>query len=265
MAELPYRRILLKISGEILAGKQLYGIDPTVIGNLARQVKSVVDRGLQVGIVIGGGNFFRGLSMEAGGPALSLALSGVEGNAEGPALSNAEGLDRVSGDYLGMLGTIMNSVAFQNALEGLGLDTRVLSAISIIQLAEPYIRRRAVRHLEKGRVVICAGGTGNPYFTTDTAAVLRGIEIGANLILKGTKVDGVFDDDPVTNPQAKKFHRLTFEEVIEKKLRVMDLTAVTLCMENQLPIVVFNIQQEGNLLKAATGDQIGTLVTGEAS
>jgi len=241
MAELPNRRILLKISGEILAGKQRYGIDPTVVGNLARQVKSVVDRGLQVGIVIGGGNFFRGLSMEAGG------------------------LDRVSGDYLGMLGTIMNSVAFQNALEGIGLDTRVLSAISIIQLAEPYIRRRAVRHLEKGRVVICAGGTGNPYFTTDTAAVLRGIEIGANLIMKGTKVDGVFDDDPATNPQAKKFHRLTFEEVIEKKLRVMDLTAVTLCMENQLPIMVFNIQQEGNLLKAATGDQIGTLVTGEAS
>jgi len=249
MAELPNRRILLKMSGEILAGTQRYGIDPMVVSNLARQVKSVVDRGLQVGIVIGGGNFFRGLSMEAGGPALS----------------NAEGLDRVSGDYLGMLGTIMNSVAFQNALEGLGLDTRVLSAISIIQLAEPYIRRRALRHLEKGRVVICAGGTGNPYFTTDTAAVLRGIEIGANLILKGTKVDGVFDDDPVTNPQAKKFHRLTFEEVIEKKLRVMNLTAVTLCMENQLPIVVFNIQQEGNLLKAATGDQIGTLVTGEAS
>ena len=249
MAELPYRRILLKISGEILAGKQGYGIDPTVVGNLARQVKSVVDRGLQVGIVIGGGNFFRGLSMES----------------KGPALSSAEGLDRVSADYLGMLGTIMNSVAFQNALEGIGLDTRVLSAISIIQLAEPYIRRRAVRHLEKGRVVICAGGTGNPYFTTDTAAVLRGIEIGANLIMKGTKVDGVFDDDPATNPQAKKFHRLTYEEVIEKKLRVMDLTAVTLCMENQLPIVVFNIRQDGNLLKAATGDQIGTLVTGEAS
>ena len=241
MADLPYRRILLKMSGEILAGKQGYGIDPTIVGSLARQVKSVVDRGLQVGIVIGGGNFFRGLSMEAGG------------------------LDRVSGDYLGMLGTIMNSVAFQNALEGIGLDTRVLSAISIIQLAEPYIRRRALRHLEKGRVVICAGGTGNPYFTTDTAAVLRGIEIGANLVMKGTKVDGVFDDDPATNPQAKKFHRLTFEEVIEKKLRVMDLTAITLCMENQLPIVVFNIQQEGNLLKAATGDKIGTLVTGEAS
>jgi len=241
MTDLPYRRILLKMSGEILAGKQRYGIDPMVVGNLARQVMSVVERGLQVGIVIGGGNFFRGLSMEAGG------------------------LDRVSGDYLGMLGTIMNSVALQNALEGIGVDTRVLSAISIIQLAEPYIRRRAIRHLDKGRVVICAGGTGNPYFTTDTAAVLRGIEIGAGLILKGTKVDGVFDDDPATNPKAKKLHRLTYEKVIEKKLRVMDLTAITLCMENQLPIVVFNIQQDGNLLKAATGDQIGTIVMRDAS
>ncbi|MBA7601777.1 MAG: UMP kinase [Calditrichaeota bacterium] len=241
MTDLPYHRILLKMSGEILAGKQRYGIDPMVVGNLARQVMSVVERGLQVGIVIGGGNFFRGLSMEAGG------------------------LDRVSGDYLGMLGTIMNSVALQNALEGIGVDTRVLSAISIIQLAEPYIRRRAIRHLDKGRVVICAGGTGNPYFTTDTAAVLRGIEIGAGLILKGTKVDGVFDDDPATNPKAKKIHRLTYEKVIEKKLRIMDLTAITLCMENQLPIVVFNIQQDGNLLKAATGDQIGTIVMRDAS
>ncbi len=241
MTDLPYHRILLKMSGEILAGKQRYGIDPMVVGNLARQVMSVVERGLQVGIVIGGGNFFRGLSMEIGG------------------------LDRVSGDYLGMLGTIMNSVALQNALEGIGVDTRVLSAISIIQLAEPYIRRRAIRHLDKGRVVICAGGTGNPYFTTDTAAVLRGIEIGAGLILKGTKVDGVFDDDPATNPKAKKLHRLTYEKVIEKKLRVMDLTAITLCMENQLPIVVFNIQQDGNLLKAATGDQIGTIVMRDAS
>ena len=241
MTDLPYHRILLKMSGEILAGKQRYGIDPMVVGNLARQVMSVVERGLQVGIVIGGGNFFRGLSMESGG------------------------LDRVSGDYLGMLGTIMNSVALQNALEGIGVDTRVLSAISIIQLAEPYIRRRAIRHLDKGRVVICAGGTGNPYFTTDTAAVLRGIEIGAGLILKGTKVDGVFDDDPATNPKAKKLHRLTYEKVIEKKLRIMDLTAITLCMENQLPIVVFDIQQDGNLLKAATGDQIGTIVMRDAS
>ncbi len=241
MTDLPYHRILLKMSGEILAGKQRYGIDPMVVGNLACQIMSVVEQGLQVGIVIGGGNFFRGLSMEAGG------------------------LDRVSGDYLGMLGTIMNSVALQNALEGIGVDTRVLSAISIIQLAEPYIRRRAIRHLDKGRVVICAGGTGNPYFTTDTAAVLRGIEIGAGLILKGTKVDGVFDDDPATNPKAKKLHRLTYEKVIEKKLRIMDLTAITLCMENQLPIVVFNIQQDGNLLKAATGDQIGTIVMRDTS
>ncbi|UCH62457.1 MAG: UMP kinase [Fidelibacterota bacterium] len=241
MTDPPYPRTLLKMSGEILAGKQGYGIDPLVVSNLARQVKSVVERGLQVCIVIGGGNFFRGLSMESGG------------------------LDRVSGDYLGMLGTIMNSVALQNALEGIGVDTRVLSAISIIQLAEPYIRRRAIRHLEKGRVIICAGGTGNPYFTTDTAAVLRGIEIGAGLILKGTKVDGVFDDDPATNPEANKLHCITYEEVIEKKLRVMDLTAVTLCMENQIPIVVFNIKQDGNLLKAATGDQIGTIVMRDVS
>ena len=240
MTDLPYRRILLKLSGEILAGKQGYGIDPIIVGNLARQVAPLVEQGLQVGIVIGGGNFFRGLSMEAGG------------------------LDRVSGDYLGMLGTIMNSVAFQNALEGIGVDSRILSALSIIQLAEPYIRRRAVRHLEKGRVVLCAGGIGNPYFTTDTAAVLRGIEIGADLILKGTKVDGIFDDDPAINPKAKKLNRLTYEEVIEKKLRIMDLTAITLCMENQLPIVVFNIQQDGNLLKAATGDRIGTIVTRDA-
>lgn len=229
------------MSGEILAGKQGWGIDPTKVNDLARQVKSVVDEGIQVGIVIGGGNFFRGLAVEA------------------------KGLDRVSGDYLGMLGTVMNSVAFQNALEKIGLDTRILSAISITQLAEPYIRRYAIRHLEKNRVVICAGGTGNPYFSTDTAAVLRGIEIGASVIMKGTKVDGVYDVDPATNPQAKKFDRLTYEEVLAKKLRVMDLTAVTLCMENQLPIVVFNIQQDGNMLKVATGAPVGTIVMGEAS
>lgn len=241
MDRLPYRRVLLKMSGEILAGEQGFGIDPAVVSNLARQVKSVVEKGLQVGIVIGGGNFFRGASVED------------------------EGLDRVSGDYLGMLGTIMNAVAFQNALERIEVDTRVLSAISITQLAEPYIRRRAVRHLERNRVVICAGGTGNPYFSTDTAAVLRGIEIGAGLIMKGTKVDGVYDADPAINPQARKFDHLTYEEVLARKLRVMDLTAVTLCMENQLPIVVFNIQEDGNMLKAATGDSIGTIVLKEAS
>ncbi|UCD37395.1 MAG: UMP kinase [Fidelibacterota bacterium] len=241
MDSLPYRRVLLKMSGEILAGQEDFGIDPAVVGNLASQVKSLVDKGIQVGIVIGGGNFFRGSSLES------------------------EGLDRVSGDYLGMLGTVMNSVAFQNALEGYGLDTRVLSAISITQLAEPYIRRRAVRHLEKNRVVICAGGTGNPYFSTDTAAVLRGIEIKAGLIMKGTKVDGVYDSDPAINPQARKYENLTYEHVVEKKLRVMDLTAVTLCMENQLPIVVFNVQEEGNMLKAAMGSPIGTIVKGDTS
>ncbi len=241
MSDQPYRRVLLKMSGEILAGGQEFGIDPNIVNSLASQVKTVVDHGIQVGIVIGGGNFFRGLTVEE------------------------KGLDRVSGDYLGMLGTVMNSVAFQNALERIGLDTRVLSAISIAQLAEPYIRRRAIRHLERNRVVICAGGTGNPYFSTDTAAVLRCLEFGADLILKGTKVDGVYDADPVVNPQARMFKRLTYEEVIEKKLRVMDLTAVTLCMENQLPIVVFNIQRDGNMLKAANGDAIGTTVTGGAS
>ena len=241
MDKSPYRRILLKMSGEVLAGQRGFGVDPAVINNLAGQVKSVVDAGIQVGIVIGGGNFFRGISIES------------------------TGLDRVSGDYLGMLGTVMNSVAFQNALERKGLETRVLSAISVTQLAESYIRRRAIRHLEKNRVVICAGGTGNPYFTTDTASVLRGIEMGADLIMKGTKVDGVYEEDPKINPQAKKYQRLTYEEVIEKKLRVMDLTAITLCMENGLPIVVFNIQKEGNMLDAALGSPVGTIVMGEAS
>lgn len=237
MPQSPYRRILLKMSGEILAGEGGFGIDPAVVSNLAGQVKAVAQTGLQVGIVIGGGNFFRGESM-------------VE-----------SGMDRVTGDYLGMTATIMNAVAFQNALENIGLDTRVLTALTMVQLAEPYIRRRAIRHLEKGRVIICAGGTGNPYFTTDTAAVLRGIEIGADIIMKGTKVDGIYDDDPMANAQAKRFEHLTYEEVVQKKLRVMDLTAVTLCMENKLPIMVFDIQRNGNMLKAATGEPIGTLVT----
>lgn len=236
MAESPYRRILLKMSGEILAGGKGFGIDPTVINNLAGQVKSVAQAGLQVGIVVGGGNFFRGMSVAE------------------------SGMDRVTGDYLGMTATVMNSVVLQNALENIGTDTRVLSALTITQLAEPYIRRRALRHLEKGRVVIFAGGTGNPYFTTDTAAVLRGIEMGADIILKGTKVDGAYEFDPVTHPGAKRFDSLTYEEVIEKKLRVMDLTAVTLCMENKLPIMIFDIQKDGNLLKAATGSAIGTIV-----
>ena len=241
MKEPIFRRILLKMSGEILAGEQGFGLDPDVLASLALQVKSVADVGIDVGIVIGGGNLFRGIEVAG------------------------KGMDRVTGDYLGMTATIMNSVAFQSALESAGLDTRVLSAITMAQLTEPYIRRRAIRHLEKGRVVICAGGTGNPYFTTDTAAVLRGIEIGADVILKGTKVDGVYSADPVTNPGATRFEHLSYEEVIAKKLRVMDLTAVTLCMENKLPIIVFDIQTEGNLLKVVTGDNIGTNVSSSGS
>ena len=237
MAELPYRRILLKMSGEILAGGEGFGIDADALDFLAAEVKTVVAAGLEVGLVIGGGNIFRGLS------------------------GTNSGMERVAGDYLGMAATVMNSVALQNSLEKLGVDTRVMSALSMIQLAEPYIRRRALRHLEKGRVVICAGGTGNPYFTTDTAAVLRGIEINADLILKGTKVDGVYDADPATNSNARRFERLSYEEVIAKKLRVMDLTAITLCMENKLPLMVFDIQTPGNLLQAATGKLIGTVIS----
>jgi uridylate kinase len=237
MADLPYRRILLKMSGEILAGQKGFGIDADQLDFLAAEVQAVVAAGLEVGLVIGGGNIFRGLS------------------------GTTTGMERVSGDYLGMTATVMNSVALQNSLERLGVDTRVLSALSMIQLAEPYIRRRAVRHLEKGRVVICAGGTGNPYFTTDTAAVLRGIEINADLILKGTKVDGVYDSDPETNSTARRYERLSYEEVIAKKLRVMDLTAITLCMENKLPLMVFDIRAPGNLLQAATGKLIGTVIS----
>lgn len=231
-----YRRILLKMSGEIFAGELGFGVDQKVVKNLASQVKSVVNTGLEVGIVIGGGNYLRGLT------------------------ASQDGMHRVTGDYLGMLATIMNAVTLQTALENMDVDTRVLSAITITQLAEPYIRRRADRHLAKGRVVIFAAGTGNPYFTTDTAAVLRGIEIGADIIMKGTKVDGVYDADPMQNKDAKKFINLTFDEVLEKKLRVMDLTAITLCMDNDLPIIVFDIQTDGNMLLAAQGESIGTMV-----
>lgn len=237
MPDQPFRRILLKLSGEILAGPKGFGIDQQVLGDLATQVKEVADSGVEVGIVIGGGNLFRGIEVAE------------------------QGMDRVTGDYLGMMATLMNSVAFQNALEGIGVDTRVLSALTVTQLSEPYIRRRALRHLEKGRVVICAGGTGNPYFSTDTAAVLRAIEIGAEIVLKGTKVDGVYSADPKTDPSAVRYTQLSYDEVLAKKLRVMDLTAVTLCMENKLPIMVFDIQQRGNLRRAASGSQIGTIVT----
>lgn len=236
MTDHPFSRIMLKMSGEILAGRNGFGIDPEMLGSLAQQVKEVAALGIEIGIVIGGGNIFRGIEVAG------------------------KGMDRVTGDYLGMTATVMNSVAFQNALENIGLDTRVLSALSMDQLTEPYIRRRAIRHLEKGRIVICAGGTGNPYFTTDTAAVLRGIEIGADVIMKGTKVDGIYTDDPETNPDATRYEKLTYDEVMQKKLRVMDLTAVTLCMENKLPIIVFNIGEKGNLLKAASGAALGTRV-----
>ena len=231
-----FNRILLKMSGEILAGDHKFGIDPSITSNLAQQVIGALNRDVQIGIVIGGGNIFRGISVAD------------------------KGLDRVSGDYLGMMATIMNSVALQSALENLGCITRVMSALSITQLAEPYIRRRAIRHLEKGRVVIFAGGTGNPYFTTDTAAVLRAIEIDADIILKGTKVDGVFSDDPEKNSDAKLFDFLNYKEVINNELRVMDLTAVTLCKENNLPISVFNIQNSKNLFNILNGKKVGTRI-----
>jgi uridylate kinase len=232
-----FNRILLKLSGEILAGEKGFGIDPIITNDLALKVKEVTNRGIQVGIVIGGGNIFRGLS------------------------ASSKGLERVPADYLGMLATIMNSVALQSALEKLDCDTRVMSALSITQLAEPYIRRRGIRHLEKGRIVIFAGGTGNPYFSTDTAAALRAIEIDADIIIKGTKVDGVYSADPELDPDAKKFDSLTFKEVIDKELRVMDLTAVTLCKENNLPIIVFDIKSKNGLVDIVNSVPIGTTVS----
>ena len=237
MEKRKFDRILLKMSGEIFAGNHKFGIDPDVTNFLANQVKKSHDLNIQIGIVIGGGNIFRGISVAD------------------------KGLDRVSGDYLGMMATIMNSVAIQSALENLGCDTRVMSALSITQLAEPYIRRRAIRHLEKGRVVIFAGGTGNPYFTTDTAAVLRAIEINADIVMKGTKVDGVFSDDPTKNKSAKLFKEVNFKEVINNELGVMDLTAVTLCKENNLPISVFNIQNKDNFLNLVKGKTLGTIIS----
>jgi uridylate kinase len=231
--------VLVKLSGEALMGEQGLGIDPKVVERIAIELKACTELGVQLGIVIGGGNIFRGLS------------------------ASARGMDRVQADYMGMLATVINSLALQDYLERNNVFTRVQTAIKMEQLAEPFIRRRAIRHLEKGRVVIFAGGTGNPYFTTDTAASLRAIEIEADAILKGTKVDGVFDDDPGKNPQAKMFERLTYLEVVNRGLRVMDTTAVTLCMDNNLPIVVFNITKDGNLKKVLLGENIGTKVIGE--
>ena len=237
MSKPAYKRILLKLSGEILAGERGYGIDPTITSEICNKIKTVLDMGIEVGIVIGGGNIFRGIS------------------------AAANGMDRVAGDYLGMMATIMNSVALQSALEKLDCDTRVMSALSITQLAEPYIRRRATRHLEKGRVVVFAGGTGNPYFTTDTAAVLRAIEINADVVIKGTKVDGIYTDDPMINSDATRYDSLTYKEVIQKELRVMDLTAVTLCKENNLPIIVFDISSKTGLIDIVNSISVGTTVS----
>jgi len=231
-----YRRILLKLSGEVLAGEQDFGIDPTKATQLANEIKSIHEMGVDIILIIGGGNIFRGLQ------------------------AASKGMDRVTGDYLGMLATIMNSISLQDALEKNGVETRTLSAITVSQISEPYIRRRALRHLDKGRVVIVAGGTGNPYFTTDTAAALRATELKAQVLLKGTKVDGVFDKDPVVHSDAVRYSNVSFTEVLGKNLRVMDLTAITLCKENALPICVFNINNKGDLKRVVEGKNIGTTI-----
>ena len=236
MPETAYRRVLLKLSGEVLAGEEDFGIDPVKATQLAVEVKSIHDLGIDIGLVIGAGNLFRGMQ------------------------AATKGMQRVTGDYLGMLATIMNAVCVQDALENLGTVTRTLSAITVAQIAEPYIRRRAIRHLEKGLIVIVAGGTGNPYFTTDTAAALRATELGAEVLIKGTKVDGVFDKDPVVHSDAIKYDRVSYTEAIQKELRIMDMTAISLCKENSLPIKVFNINRNGDLKKLILGEPIGTLV-----
>jgi uridylate kinase len=231
-----YKRVLLKLSGESLMGDQNYGIDGKRISDYAKEIKEVVDSGTEVAIVIGGGNIFRGLA------------------------AASKGMDRVQGDYMGMLATVINSLALQSSLEEIGVQTRLLTAIKMEQIAEPFIKRRAVRHLEKGRVVIFGAGTGNPYFTTDTAAVLRAIEIGADVILKGTRVDGVYTADPEKDSSAIKFDEITFKEVLEKGLKVMDMTAFTLSEENELPIIVFDMNKHGNLSKIVSGENVGTIV-----
>ncbi|MFV0530011.1 MAG: UMP kinase [Flavobacteriales bacterium] len=232
-----YKRILLKLSGESLMGNQPYGIDPIRLAEYAEDIKEVVDMGVELAIVIGGGNIFRGVS------------------------GAADGMDRVQGDYMGMLATVINGMALQGALEGVGIYTRLQTAIHMDQVAEPFIKRRAVRHIEKGRVVIFGAGTGNPYFTTDTAATLRAIEIDAEVILKGTRVDGIYTSDPEKNKNAEKYNDITYNEVMKKNLKVMDLTAFALSKENELPILVFDMNTRGNLKKIILGENIGTLVT----
>jgi uridylate kinase len=233
-----YKRVLLKLSGESLMGDKNFGLDPVVLSQYSQDIKSIVELNVQVAVVIGGGNIYRGMN-------------------------EAEtGIERAHGDYMGMLATVINGLALQAGLEKIGVYTRLQSAIKMEQIAEPYIRRRAIRHVEKGRVVIFGAGTGNPYFTTDTAGVLRAIEVKADVILKGTRVDGIYTEDPEKNPRATKFEKITFNECISKNLRVMDMTAFTLCMENGLPIVVFDMNKPGNLRRVVTGDKVGTLVAG---
>ena len=236
MADPRYRRILLKISGEALMGDQGFGISPEMIRYVAQEVRSVVDLGVQMAIVVGGGNIFRGIA------------------------ASSYGMDRASADHMGMLATVINSLALQDALEKHGMPTRTQTAISMHEMAEPYILRRAVRHLEKGRVVIFAAGTGNPYFTTDTAAVLRAQEVHAEILLKATKVNGLYDSDPVKNPQAVFLKDVTYMEVLEQQLKVMDMTAISLAMDNQLPLAIFNLNQAGNIRKVVCGEPIGTLI-----
>jgi uridylate kinase len=234
---LRYHRILLKLSGEALLGERQYGVDPEFCAFIARQVATVTEMGVQVGIVVGGGNIFRGLA------------------------ASARGMDRATGDYIGMLATVMNGLALQDAIERAGVPVRVMSAIAMNEVAEPYIRRRAVRHLEKGRVTIFVAGTGNPYFTTDTAAALRAVEIDAQVLLKATKVDGVYDADPVQVPTASRFDRLTYHDVLRDQLKVLDAAAVSLCMENDLPIVVFDLNTPDNITRVARGERVGTLIS----
>ena len=231
-----YKRILLKLSGESLMGQGEYGIDSNMLSKYANEIEVIVKSGVQVAVVIGGGNIYRGVQSEGAG------------------------FDRVQGDHMGMLATIINGMALQSALQSIDIETRLLTAIRMEQVAEPYIRRRAMRHLQKGRVVIFGGGTGNPYFTTDTAATLRAIEIEADIILKGTRVDGIYSEDPEKNPLAKKYDLISFDEALQKKLSIMDLTAFTLCQENNLPIKVFNMNKKGNLTKICDGKNVGTLV-----
>ncbi|MBI3787784.1 MAG: UMP kinase [Ignavibacteriales bacterium] len=237
MAALHYKRILLKLSGEALLGNQEYGIDSKMLSLYADEIHRVKDLGTEVGIVIGGGNIYRGIQ------------------------NSSDGIDKVTGDHMGMLATVINALALQSALEKNGLKTRCLTAINMEKIAEPFIRRRAIRHLEKGRIVIFAAGTGNPYFTTDTAAALRAIEIEADVILKGTRVDGVFDSDPEKNPAAVHFPKISYADVLKKDLRVMDLTAITLCKENKLPIIVFDINKPGNLKNVVLGEPVGSKVS----